>query len=126
MHRVVFALYLLSGAAHASSECRAHAVSSAEQAAASNLVQLLPEVAAWRHGDESKFSTYLGSGEPAFLGGNCYITVFAYVNLPTHLELWHVFAVYLPSKTVLVEDMPSGQFVSLKQWRAGVTRRNQP
>ena len=127
MPRLVLMLLLLGGAAHASSDC--HVGSSAEQAAASNLVQLLPEVAAWKQGNESSsrhFSTYFGGGSPEFVSGKCYLTVFAYVNLQTRLDLWHVFAVHLPSKTVLVEDMPSGQFLSLEQWRGGITQRNQP
>ena len=115
---VVFMLFLLHVPAYAASECSKPANSDALQEKATQLVQHLPEVVAWAPAGWPKLhprSVYFGSGQQISLGGECYFTVYAYTNHPDHFDLWHVFAVNFPTSRILIQHVPTGEFVPLKE-----------
>ena len=124
MLRLILVLLMLSGAAHATSGCNPSESSKSASHRAIEIVQRLPELAGWAdHPDATVFET--GSREK--VGRLCYETVFvSVVNPNKDLDLQHVFAVQLPTTTILVMDMPSAEFITLKRWRASNAHGNEP
>ena len=117
-------LLMLSSAAYATPECIPSESSKSDLRRATKLVQRLPELTGWTH---SSNSIVFDTGSREKIGRWCYDTVYVYGVLPNHdLDLRYVFAVHLPTRTILVEDIPSAEFIPLKRWRASNAHGNEP
>jgi len=67
------------------------------------------------------------TGKRERVGGQCYEAVYIYHVMPSKdLDLRYVFLVYIPTGTVLFEDIDTLQTLTLKQWRARRARRHEP
>ncbi len=113
MWRFVLPFFALSGVAQAYPACHPSESSNSDLARATEIVKRLPELTAWTN-DNSVFDT----GARANVRGRCYEAVYVYSVLPTkNLDLRYVFVVYLPTQTILFEDIPTLEFLTLRQWR---------
>jgi len=122
MWRLILVLLMLSGAVCATPECKPSESSQNDLLRATEIVQRLPELAGWTH---SRNSIVFDTGSREKVGRWCYDTVYVYGVNPNHdLDLRYVFAVH--TRTILVEDMPSAEFISLKRWRASNAHGNEP
>ena len=124
MWRLIIVALMLSTTAQASSGCKPSESSRSAVRRSTEIVQSLPELAGW---STLPGKVVFDTGSRERVGRWCYETVYvSVVNPDKDLDLQHVFAVHLPTKTILVMDMPSAEFITLKKWRASKAHGNEP
>ena len=122
MWRLVLFLLAASGVAGAYPNCQPSESTQSDLHRATAIVQRLPELADWT-GSDAAYDT----GKRERVSGQCYEAVYVYHVMPSKdLDLRYVFLVYLPTKTVLFEDIDTLKTLTLKQWRARRARRHEP
>jgi len=123
MLRLTLALLTLVLASQAGATCQPIDSSKRDLLRATEIVQHLPELAGWAQNGSTVFDT--GSREE--IGGRCYEAVYVYgVNPAKDLDLQYVFAVNLPTKTIMVDDIPNAKFISLENWRINNAQVKKP
>ncbi len=87
------------------------------------IISELPEAKAWAkyisdstNGNVRAAMTVLPE-HPVIRGANKYWSVNYYENQPTHFHRWQTFMVSLDGKEILVDDVTTGEYLSLHEWR---------
>jgi hypothetical protein len=87
------------------------------------IVRDLPEARAWSTfiSEQSKGGAHAAMmvepQQPKEMEGKYYWSVNFYENQPTHFHRWQTFMVRLDGKEILVDDVVSGEYRHLKEWR---------
>jgi hypothetical protein len=110
-------MLVVGGLAYASSSCAESAERSQSYAAATHVVQAIPEVQAWQRAHHLPVVYGAPVDKKVLVGGVCYWSVSVYANHPERLELWQVFYIAVQGDRVLVQDQASGEPVPLEAWR---------
>lgn len=121
MLRSWFAVFVLfcggMGPALAAPPCTELAEGSAAYSRAIRIVRKVPEVHTWSNSHSFPIAFGASTDKEVLLQGKCYWSVSVYADRPERFELWNVFFVHLPSKSVLVGELASGDPISLREWR---------
>jgi hypothetical protein len=113
----LLSMFAVAGSAYASPSCAASAEPSAAYAAATHVVQALPQVRAWQQSHGLPVVYGAPADKQVLIAGSCYWSVSVYANHPERLELWHVFYVAVQGGRVLVQDQVSGEPLALEALR---------
>lgn len=106
-----------TGAVLAASACDAKAVGSKDYLKASQLVEQLPDVQAWKGWHRRPMAFGMPMDGQVRFGGRCYWSVSVYADEGDHLSQWNVFLVHLGSGDMLVSDITGGEPLPLQAWR---------
>jgi hypothetical protein len=120
MRHAFFAILFacLCAAGNAAPRCDEPALHAAGYTRSIKAVQRLPEVVAWSRFHPFPVAYGRFVDKQVLLQGRCYWSVSVYANRPERFELWHVFYVEASGKRILVQDIVSGDAISMKTWRA--------
>ena len=103
--------------------CDAKASGSASYSKAKVIVYSVPEVKAWRklvYAVGRKVITIPSMDHQILINGKCYWSVNLFEDTPDHAIRFNGFYVQINSNNVLVDDVMSGNPITLKQWRAQI------
>ena len=116
----------LCAAGNAAPRCDESALHAAGYAHSIKSVERLPEWVAWSRSHPFPVTYGQSVDRQVLLKGRCYWSVSVYANRPERQELWRVFYVDVSGTRLLVQDIVSGNAISLKTWRTKGTRRVSP
>jgi len=113
----VLVLLLLGAPAVAAPNCSTPAQNSQSYYRAMRTVHRMPELQTWSraHGLPIAYGEFLD--KQVVVAGRCYWSVTVYADRPERFELRHVFYVAVTGKRVLIEDVETGEPISLVTWR---------
>ena len=128
MRHAFFAILFgcLCVAGNAAPRCDEAAVHAAGYTQSIKSVERLPEWAAWSRSHPFPVAYGQSVDRQVLLQGRCYWSVSVYANRPERQELWRVFYVDVSGTRLLVQDIVSGNAISLKTWRTKGTGRLYP
>lgn len=87
------------------------------------IVSELPEARAWAKyindntNGKTRAAMMVEPQQPEAREGKYYWSVNYYENQPTHFHRWQTFMVRLDGKEILVDDVTTGEYRSLDDWR---------
>jgi hypothetical protein len=129
MRNRIFFLVLLLGLAACSERPTNNPATSSEPSTAITadeavaIVSELPEAKAWSKylndstGGKVQAAMTVEPEHPETIEGKQYWSVNYYENQPTHFHRWQTFMVRLDGKEILVDDVTTGEYRSLEEWR---------
>jgi hypothetical protein len=110
-------LLSLGGLAFAAPTCARLADGSAIYLRATSVVRQIAEFRVWSKSHSFPVAFLAPVDKEVWINGKCYWSVTVSADRPERFELWHVFYIHLPSKTILVEDSVAGDPILLRDWR---------